>query len=290
MNYKKIWNYVLSTVIFLAFAVRLFRPEWFLFHIPESYKDEVSQILLGLAVIIFVFPTVITAFVKLRSNSSVARYIAICLCLLIIFLRIYYPNMNFDDTSLKLLLISIFLLIIPEFRILLERIKKIKKGDFEVLLGEISKLEDKTSVAEATIGTEGTKSNIIYEDISSELKSKLIEMASDPRGSLMMLAIEIEGKIRSLASMTDIEDVKRPGSVIQLLRIMTRQNIIPSEVMPIFQDFWKIRNKIIHEGYKLENDNLYSLVDLGLRILRLIPSKIVHSEISGSIIVKAPEK
>lgn len=290
-------RYVFCLAILLFYVIRGLKPEYTSFQIPEAYKDEISQILLMIFLIILTIPSIKSGYIKLKTiltcNNNTSRYLALSICWIIIFVKMFFPEIIFDDTSFKVLLIITLLVLMPDIKESLNKIR-LKHGDFELIIGaEISKLEDRTTEAESLIKMEpesDSTTNIIYEDISIELKNKLIETSSDPRGSLMILAIEIEAKIRELAKMVQVTDDKRPYPILRLLMIMTQKEYIPEEILPVFRDFWDIRNRVIHEGYKVDKEMLFPLVELGLRILRLLPSKIKMSnaEILGSLTVKSP--
>ena len=158
---------------------------------------------------------------------------------------------------------------------MLLRIRKVKKGDFELEVGEaISELADKTSRVEDSV-EEVTSPNTRYSGISDEITRRIADAASDPRGAFLVLAIEIEGRIRQLANQLNIVEANRIIPLIRVLEILTERGFIGREVISIFRDFWAIRNRVAHGvHYELERGRLYELVDLGMRILRLLPSDI----------------
>lgn len=99
--------------------------------------------------------------------------------------------------------------------------------------------------------------------------------AANPRGILVSLAVEIEKVLRRIAEYYDIPEARKTTSPHKLMQIMVKRRIISEEIFPLFRDFWMIRNQAVHSAkFKISEEELYRLIDLGIRILRLLNSNI----------------
>ena len=81
------------------------------------------------------------------------------------------------------------------------------------------------------------------------------------------MAIEIESVIRELAKKNHINF----GSTMKLANELSEKKVINEEILPIFKDFWNIRNMVVHGLHEKINENtIYELTYLGFRILNLL--------------------
>ncbi|RKD22712.1 hypothetical protein BEP19_10675 [Ammoniphilus oxalaticus] len=193
------------------------------------------------------------------------NYFAVGLCLMAITVRIIWPEVNFDEVSLKLLIAAVLILLFPELKEVFSRLKRFKKGEFEIELSEqVSKLAKKTLEVEAHTAN--------HAEISEEIMKRIARASSDPRGILMIISMEIESKLRRLAKKAGILNVSKT-SLITILNELTTSGFIPTEVNPIFRQFWSIRNRLAQSYHEeLSDAKLYNIADLGIRILKLLPS------------------
>jgi len=81
------------------------------------------------------------------------------------------------------------------------------------------------------------------------------------------LIIEIKSIVRKLAEKARIEF----GSTTKLVIELSKRKIIDEKILPIFKDFWNIRNIIVHGSSEKVSENIiYELTYLGYRILTLL--------------------
>ncbi len=189
------------------------------------------------------------------------------LCGLVIILRAIYPNIKFDETSLILFVIAILVLLMPKD--FLERLQRLKIKDFFEI--ELQKLREKTERAERRV-EERELPEVEFEGVSTEMLEKIEKiMGLDPRAAIVIISMEIEKSLKEIFEEFRISEGKRPLSVPRMARILAERQIIPHEVVSALTDFWSIRNKVIHEyRFKLSDEQLYDIIDLGLRILKLL--------------------
>lgn len=191
------------------------------------------------------------------------RYLIIVICFLLVGLRILIPKINFDLLSIYLLIIAAVLLLFPYINEWISNIRKLKIGNYEIEIGNaVSKLEKETSNFEESI-----KDRKKYPELPENFKKLLADASADPRGALLIVAIEIESVIRELAKKNHINF----GSTMKLANELSEKKVINEEILPIFKDFWNIRNMVVHGLHERINENtIYELTYLGFRILNLL--------------------
>jgi len=200
------------------------------------------------------------------------RYIIGVGCLSLIVLRMVRPSLAFDQLSLELLIVAILVLLLPNIQDLLSRIRKFKKGDIELEFGEqISALIGETREVERAI-EENPQPGEEYSGVPREATQRLAEAASDPRGALLVIGVEIESRIRDLARQVGMAKTQAGLPITRLVRMLAREGAIREEAVPVLMDFWAMRNRVAHQAhYQIEPGRLYELAELGLTILRLLP-------------------
>ena len=96
------------------------------------------------------------------------RYIIGIICVALIAIRAIWPNFRFDNISLILFFIGSIVLLFPELREVIARVKKLKLGKFEVDLGEkLKELAANTENVEANV-SERTIKQTVYQGISDD--------------------------------------------------------------------------------------------------------------------------
>jgi uncharacterized protein YutE (UPF0331/DUF86 family) len=206
------------------------------------------------------------------------RYLISVVCVAIIVLRALFPDIHFDSTSLTLLIISIVIMLFPEMQELISRIRKLRIGQFEVEISEkLKDLAERTTDAEEKVGLQEEK-QYEYFGYSAESIDKVIQASKDPRGALLILAVEIERTVRKIAKISELPEAEGSYPLRKLITIMADRNIIDPNVVPIFRDFWSIRNLVVHgQHYELSEGKIFELVDLGLRVIKLLDRRPIRN-------------
>ena len=206
---------------------------------------------------------------NLKTFFNVRLFIA-AFAILVIIARIIWPEMRYDTTSFYLTILFAVILLIPDIGDLISRIKKIKKGDLEIELeSKINDLAAKTEKAEEDIEVSGEA--FAFERLPNDLRNRIAEYTQDPRGGLIAVAVEIESKIDEIARRYQIDKQTKYASPIRIIDEFTRRGIVPKELPSLIRDFWTIRNQAVHSTeFKLTNEHLYRLLDLGIRIIDLL--------------------
>jgi len=201
------------------------------------------------------------------------RYLVALACATLIILRMIWPQLTFDATSLTLLIIVVIVLCIPELDQLVRRVRRIKGGKFEIELeAQVSELAEATERVEKEI--EETTSNEYRIQVSDDYRKSVDLYIAEPRGGLIALAIEIESATRELASYYDT--LATPGMIspVKTIDTLAKNGLVPLDLPKLLREFWIVRNKAVHsKEFGPSAKQLYELVDLGVRILRLIKSR-----------------
>lgn len=271
-------RYILSILIFLIAIIKMIYPTVFI--IPQIDLDRASIILLAISIIllfykwIFLRPLALVRKIKVKSNTLIKIFIVL-LCISIIFLKMIVKDISFDNTSLYLLIIVVVVIILPDIKDFLLRIRKFKKGDFELELGEtITQFKEKVEEAEETI-EENPAPKADYTKFDDDIVNKLASAANNPRGTLLVIAAEIEQRIRHLASEADIVVGDRHIPSTKLLIELEKREVISRNIYPLFKEFWNIRNKVAHgHSDKIIDSRLYEFAELGVRLLSLLPTSV----------------
>lgn len=199
------------------------------------------------------------------------RYIIALVATLIWLSRIFWPDLRFDTTSLYLFLFAAIVILIPDIGDLISRIKKFKKGDLEIELeSKINALANQTEKTEEAI-ERSDEDEFEVEFIPDENYKRILDYTKDPRGGLVAIAVEIESTINKIARDYQISPKSRYVSPIRAVEQLDGKGILPSELPALVRDFWTLRNKAFHStDFSLNDEQLYRLLDLGVRILDLL--------------------
>lgn len=108
---------------------------------------------------------------------------------------------------------------------------------------------------------------------------RVSEASRSPRAVLLITAIEIEHAIHALAEEEGVPAEERYYSPKRMLQVLVSRGALPTELGPLFSEFWETRNRVVHGRHEPPAKQLYELVDIGLRVLKLINSRLSHEYI-----------
>ena len=190
-----------------------------------------------------------------------------------VILRALYPDVKFDETSLILFVIAILVLLVPKD--FLERLQKLKIKDLIEI--ELQELKEKTEKAERAVEEQierTAKERMLPEVwlgfLSPEMMEKMEKIIEiDPKIAIIVISMEIERSLREILEEYGVSE--RPLSVRKMAKILAEKQLIPREVEEALTYFWNLRNRVIHEvRFEIPDEELYSIIDLGLRLLKLL--------------------
>ena len=197
-----------------------------------------------------------------------ARHWVVSVSLFVVSLRAAFPNLRIDEVSLWLLILAAIAALVPDIGGIVERVKKVKKGDFELEFeGRLEDLKRKTEETEQVLEAK----DLEFGDIPGELRSRITRSLVEPRAALITVAIEIEGRLREIADTYEISHRGRFFSPRRTIENLAEAGQVEEHIPALFADFWATRNQAIHSRkFVPDQDQLYSLVDLGMRILSIL--------------------
>lgn len=174
--------------------------------------------------------------------------------------------MKYDSESRNLLLIAMVCIILPDIARLIARIRKLKVGDNEVELGEaLDDLAEKTERAEEELSEPGAS------DYVRGAGPNIQKYLGDPRGGLIAVAVDIEERVQELIRVHSLYIGKRYLSPLHGAELLSSKGIVVKDLPMLMRDFWAVRNRAFHSSdIKLTEQDVYRLVDLGVRILELL--------------------
>lgn len=199
------------------------------------------------------------------------KYLVAGICIAIVLMRNVFPAMVFDDASLILVIIALVVLILPDTEQMFERLRRIKKGDIELEFeSSIAKLN--ADLTEAEESADSAVPRAPSAEAISSAASRIIDQASrDPRGAVLILAIEIEQAVRALVEESDITLPRRPLSFHRMLELLVSEEKVSRDVLDLVKRFWRVRSNVVHGvRFELTEGQLYEVLEIGIRILKLL--------------------
>jgi hypothetical protein len=136
----------------------------------------------------------------------------------------------------------------------------------------------RTQVAES--GAEDfTPSSHISEEIASTpdreiaaIEREVLEVAGfSPRAAVMLVGAEIEQYLRWLVENAGYH-LRPNASVHEIANRMESEGAIPASTRRSLDEFWRLRNRIVHEFAGNSTENL-AVTDIGLSLLRQLRSR-----------------
>ena len=196
------------------------------------------------------------------------KLFAITIVSLAIIVKIFFPQFNIDQTTVWLIIILVIVIFIPNLNELLERIRKVKKGDIEIELdSKLDRLKEQIEEASIEVDKYKISDKNIPEDVIAKIQNSMIE----PRGALINIAVEIEKRLEFLARSYSIKIPGRFFSPRRTLESLVEKSVLPPNVLNMFLDYWNIRNQAAHGAdFEIDKNRLYKLAEIGISILRYL--------------------
>ncbi|WP_425422230.1 hypothetical protein [Phaeodactylibacter xiamenensis] len=215
----------------------------------------------------------------------------IILCLGIVIVRAIIPELNFDWISLVLVSVVIIVLYNVDIVEKLDRLKKVKLGQFEIELEEKLKELSKNADQKFEERSETLRNNPSISGPPETVKSfkeiealeKVYKVIDKPESALVLLAVEIEKVIRDIYLRNNPKERRIPLSPRVLINDLYTQGLLDKEMMDIIQDFWNIRNKVVH-GHDLQftDSQKVEMLDIGFKIYRILKTIEVELDSDGT--------
>jgi uncharacterized protein YutE (UPF0331/DUF86 family) len=189
--------------------------------------------------------------------------------------RMIWPDLSFDTTSLILFGISIVAFLLPFIPL-----KKVKWGDFEAELDrEIDTFERKVEATEAA--TDGSPIRRQIEAAAAhgtrptwegfyEQYAKLVSVPSSNTEKILSAALLLEKMISTAAEVLDPDERAKLRTPRALVDRFGKEGLISEDERSAFLEFWTLRNRVVHEGARLSNEQTVRILDLVGRLVRTL--------------------
>lgn len=189
-------------------------------------------------------------------------------CAALIVIRAVMPTLRIDELSVGLFVLGSVVVLIPDIGDLLSRVRRVKKGDFELEFeGRLEELRRRTEETESELEA----AHIDFGPVPEVVQTRVVASLVEPRAALIALAVEIETRLRALAEIHGIRNRGGFFSPRRTVEELVERDQLDEHIPGLFADFWAIRNQAIHGlEFAANRENLFSLVDLGMRILRIL--------------------
>jgi len=205
---------------------------------------------------------------------TVFQTIAIAAVALVI-LRMVFPKLVFDNTSLILFAIAAVALLLPNALSLLPPLKKLKYGEFEAEFNEaIKRLEQRVGEAEKSPAPQPQKLTGSFPPMREPyVKGFKDILSSQTSNTEKILAAGILCEQMLSETARDLElskgsQFRTPGAIVQAL---AGHGFVSEAEQQAFSEFWKIRNSVVHGQGPPPNDEQTSrLLDLLWRLVRTL--------------------
>ena len=203
-----------------------------------------------------------------------AKYVVlVIICLVFASLRVFFPDVIIDGNTVWLLVIAAVAMIVPDLKFLLPYIKRLRIGDTEIeLIERVSKIDRDIEKAKEEVGA--SESWEIPDSAQDQVNNIVRAANDDPRAAFLLLVTKIEEEVRNRLQKADIPESRQLKSLPQLVEIGVEREIFPSQLLPIFRDFWPTRNKVVHgRSNELEKSTILFLISVGNDILNIVSSE-----------------
>ena len=206
----------------------------------------------------------------LRDPFGGKRWFIFLVCLLLIVIRLKWPDVKIDSNTIWLLIIATLVFLLPELRSIAPYIRTLKIAGIEIGLREdMDKLASELEKANVSLSDEGA--GPAPPEIYAEVEEIIKDLTKDPRAALLLLASRLEEQIRKRLMDTRTDEKRRFLPVSQMVAFGVQEGIFPEEVLPAFREFWTIRNRVAHgDAVDVSNSTILSLVSLGTDLLKVL--------------------
>jgi uncharacterized protein YutE (UPF0331/DUF86 family) len=193
--------------------------------------------------------------------------------LTLIAVRMIWPSIKFDDTSLVLFGVAALALLVAFLPI-----KRIKWGDFEAELDRaVDNLERKVTATEASLPAQlaskaaarGSASQPTWQKFFDEYISLVNSPASNIE-KIIAASILLEKMIDTFVDAFEPELGPRGRGPRVAIDQLAEHKLISPEERAAFMELWTVRNKIVHEGIRPTDEQTARLLDLAWRLVRTI--------------------
>lgn len=217
-------------------------------------------------------------------NNNWKRWLIIAISLGLLIVHLIEPRIQFDATTIWLIAIAAFFLIIPDPSILFPYIKRIKLWEAEIeLKEEVKELGKEVDKVQESVANKPDVQ--VSNSLPPEVEEILRESSKDPRAALLLLSAKIESQVKNRLQEAGIN---KRYTLSKAIQAGVDAGLFPIEILPAFRDFWAVRNKVAHaEAFDVEDSTILSLVSIGTELLKVLSIEKTnknHNNISSGVL------
>jgi|GEM_PF-2562279 hypothetical protein len=208
-------------------------------------------------------------------RPSVFQLVALSAIVLVV-LRMFFPHLVFDSTSLILFAIAAIALLLPTLLSLLPPLKKLKYGDFEAEFNEaIKRLEQRVGEAEQAPAPEPPKQQTGgHPPMRGRYVKGFKDILAAPGSNtekILAAGILCEGMLSETARDLELTKGSQPRTPKAIVQALASHGFVSQAEQQAFDEFWKIRNAVVHgQGPPPNDEQTARLLDLLWRLVRTL--------------------
>lgn len=160
---------------------------------------------------------------------------------------------------------------------ILPLVKRFKLGQAEIeMQARTEELAESVQVSERAAKpalSTGTAELSLPDGSTKSVELEILDLAAlNKPAAMIRLAIELEREILSLQGMLGLRNQARTNTLSEALRMLKVHKAISDRIAASVQEFWEIRNGLLHGTSTFPDALLTSALDSGVRLLALIRS------------------
>lgn len=199
------------------------------------------------------------------------RWPVVIVCLTFALARLYWPQAKVDSITVWLILMAAIAFLIPEWIPLIDtvefgRLKVVLRKQVQNLGGEL----------EQAVNSVGRQGRIVAEKdrLSDPLTTLREATRGDPKTTLLALFTALENEVRKRLEEANLPAGRRYAPLVEQVRAGVEAGIFPKEILKPLQDFWNLRNSVVHQmAFDVDDATLFSIASLGIDLLKMIRTK-----------------
>ncbi len=261
--------YVIGAVLILLGICRMLFPNIVSIEMVHLDIYGASIFILGVGFIFYkkIIAILKTRITKIYISSQILKSIIIAVCLLIISLRLFNSTFTFDNISLYLIIAIFVVLLIPDLKDFILKVRKFKKGDLEIEFADLL-IEGRQNHQENADNTNSAETSNQQDQFDTFFAS-LSPYTARPYIFLPLILVEVEKKVNKLALNEGLENV---ASITGTLNYLVENQVIEYGLVKKILRF--IQNSHTYLQASDENYDLKKIADIansGLELLKKLP-------------------
>jgi hypothetical protein len=174
-----------------------------------------------------------------------------------------------------------------ELRDVMRRLSRLRRGKFlgqeielDEELKELHQAAEKAEVQTASISPIEDRPSVVTpsDDSAAEI---FREAARSPKAALLLLAAQLEKRVRELFAATGWGDGKRVR-LWEAIEKLRKQGSLPEHVTETLKLFLDARNKLVH-GHDATDEDIFRAIDSGVLLLRSIEAIPIEQNVVHAI-------